>query len=992
MPVSFLTDRDRERLECFPADIPLADIRTCFTLAPSDVALVKEQRGDYNRLGFALHLCALRYLGFVPTDLASAPEHVAAYVAGQIGADPDALSAYGRRDATRTAHFQEALAHLGFRRSNDEDLQTLTAWLLERALEHDKPTLLFQLSCERLHREKIVRPGVTRLEKIVAAARSQADQATFDRLQPLLTEERRRRLDQLLVVDGTTNHTPLTWLRQTATANSAPAILAALAKLKYVQSEGVDTWDLSTINPNRLKFLAQVARKSTAQMLQRAPVERRYPTLIAFLHETMIDVTDEIIELYDRCLNQAYAKARRELEEFRASVSRSTNEKVLLLREIAALVMDETITDDALRAAIYQRLPRERLRAVIEECNQIVRPSSDPYYDFLAKRYSYLRQFAPAFLEALTFRSTSADDPLLAAIAVLKALNVERRHDVPDNAPVKFVPARWRGYVVAPDGHIERRYWELCLLWELRNALRAGDIWLPRSHQYANPASYLIPPTEWANVRDEVCGQAQVSTDGAAWLRAREEELASLLARVDRQVAGQDGIQMRDGKLSVPALEAEVLPASDLSRLVTERLPRVELSEVLMDVDRWAQFSRHFAHAGGSDARTPDFLTHLYASLYAQACNFGLSQFARIAELSYDRLAWCSNWYIREETLRPAITSVVNHHHRLPLSQLWGGGTLSSSDGQRFPVSVRSKSAAALPRYFGYGRGLTFYTWTSDQFSQYGSKVITSTVRDATYVLDEILDNETDLPIVEHTTDTAGYTELIFALFDLLGLQFSPRIRDVGDQRLYRMDRQTTYRDLEPAVTGTIRRELILKHWDDMLRVAGSLKLGWVTASLFIGKLQSYPRQSTLTQALQEYGRLVKTIFILRYLESEAYRRRINLQLNKGEALHGLRQFLFFANEGQIRRREDEDQRIQAGCLNLMTNVVVAWNTVQMASVIEGLKAEGYPVTDEEVAHLSPARYEHINPYGRYSFEVGDADAPAEEPLDLEQQTLPGVP
>lgn len=75
-----------------------------------------------------------------------------------------------------------------------------------------------------------------------------------------------------------------------------------------------------------------------------------------------------------------------------------------------------------------------------------------------------------------------------------------------------------------------------------------------------------------------------------------------------------------------------------------------------------------------------------------------------------------------------------------------------------------------------------------------------------------------------------------------------------------------------------------------------------------------------------------------------------------------------------------------------MTNVVVTWNTVQMAGVIEGLKAEGYPVTDEEVAHLSPARYEHINPYGRYSFEVGDADAPAEEPLDLEQQTLPGFP
>jgi len=129
-----------------------------------------------------------------------------------------------------------------------------------------------------------------------------------------------------------------------------------------------------------------------------------------------------------------------------------------------------------------------------------------------------------------------------------------------------------------------------------------------------------------------------------------------------------------------------------------------------MEVDRWVQFSRHFEHAGGSEPRTPDFLAHLYASLFAPACNFGLYEFAPIAELSYDRLAWCTNWYIREETQRSAITSIVNQHHRLPLSQLWGGGTLSSSDGQRFPVSVRSKRAAALPRYFGYGRGLTFYS------------------------------------------------------------------------------------------------------------------------------------------------------------------------------------------------------------------------------------------------------------------------------------------
>jgi TnpA family transposase len=316
-------------------------------------------------------------------------------------------------------------------------------------------------------------------------------------------------------------------------------------------------------------------------------------------------------------------------------------------------------------------------------------------------------------------------------------------------------------------------------------------------------------------------------------------------------------------------------------------------------------------------------LVHCHASILAQACNFGLTRMAQLADLSYRQLAWCTTWYLREETLKPAIASIVDRHYRHPLARLWGGGTLSSSDGQRFPVAVRSQTATAIPRYFGYGRGLTFYTWTSDQFSQYGSKPIPSTVRDATYVLDGILDNETELPIDEHTSDTAGYTDLVFSLFDLLGLQFSPRLRDLGDQQLYRIDTSIRYQNIGPLVRGIINTRLILEHWDDLLRVTGSLKLGWVTASLFIAKLQSFRRQNVLTRALQEYGRLNKTIFILRYLLDEQFQRRIGVQINKGEALHALRGFLFVANEGQIRRRYYEEQLNQVSCLNLVTNAVV---------------------------------------------------------------------
>jgi TnpA family transposase len=127
-------------------------------------------------------------------------------------------------------------------------------------------------------------------------------------------------------------------------------------------------------------------------------------------------------------------------------------------------------------------------------------------------------------------------------------------------------------------------------------------------------------------------------------------------------------------------------------------------------------------------------------------------------------------------------------------------------------VDVKAKNAAANPRYYGYGKGVTFYSWTSDQFSQYGTKVIPTTVRDATYVLDEILGNETELPIAEHAVDTHGFTEVIFSLFSALGLRFSPRIRDVSDQRLYRMEGVSAPKSDPSLFKGKINEKPILRH------------------------------------------------------------------------------------------------------------------------------------------------------------------------------------
>lgn len=979
MPVGFLTDAERERLDRFPSEVTQEDVIAFFTLSPTDRDQIPKNSGAHNRLGVALQLGALRFLGFCPDDLGTAPPVIVEYLAIQLGISVEALAAYGGRDQTRTNHLRHVQAYLGFRRANVDDVRRLGEWLLERALKHDRPSLLLHLACEHLHASRIVRPGITQLERIVAAARHKAQAEIFTRLGPVLESPQVQSvLDRLLVADPATGRTPLTWLRHGATATTPSAILGSLEKLAKLRAWGVEAWDLSAVNPNRRQVLARVGKRSTNQALERMAAQRRYPILLAFLRQALEEITDETIDLYDRCLAEAYARARRDLDEFRRSVARATNEKVRLLADLGRIVLDPDVSDPEVRGRIYSHVTPERLRAALDECDRITRPIDDNYFDLLNQRYAYLRQFAPAFLEHFVFRASRPADDLLEAIDVVRKLNSERRRKIAedDQAPTDFVPPKWRPYVLDEQERIDRRYYELCVLWELRGALRAGNVWVEGSRRYADPEGYLIDRDIWPDIRQQTACLVGAPVDGAERLTARSTELDVLLARLDQTLGRVPGVRIENGAVVVTPLKAEerTEATTRLERLIDERVPRIELAELLIEVDAWTSFTACLEHAGGSEPRSKDLLVHLYAALLAQGCNLGLTTMAQIADLSRSRLTWCATWYLREETLAASNAILVNAQHQHPLSRVWGGGTLSSSDGQRFPVAVRTRTATALPRYFGYGRGLTFYTWTSDQYSQYGTKVIASTVRDATYVLDEILDNETELPILEHTTDTSGYTDLVFALFDLLGMRFSPRIADLGDQRLYRVDRGATYEHLGALLKGTISKDLILRDWDQLLRVAGSLKLGWVTASLLIGKLQAFPRQNSLTRVLQEYGRLVKTIFILKYIESEEYRRRIGAQLNKGEALHALRRFLFFGNDGRIRQRHAEGQMNQAGCLNLITNAVVVWNTVYMQAVIDDLKAVGEVIDADAVAHLSPARYEHINPYGKFKFTLSTDD------------------
>ena len=362
------------------------------------------------------------------------------------------------------------------------------------------------------------------------------------------------------------------------------------------------------------------------------------------------------------------------------------------------------------------------------------------------------------------------------------------------------------------------------------------------------------------------------------------------------------------------------------------------------------------------------------------ACNTGLEPLIRNDNqaLRRDRLSWVSQNYLRDDTLSAANAILVSAQSQLELAQVWGGGEVASADGMRFVVPVRTVHAGPNPKYFGTGRGVTWYNLISDQFSGLNAITVPGTLRDSLVLLAVVLEQQTELQPTQIMTDTGAYSDVVFGLFRLLGYHFCPRLADVGGTRFWRTSPDADYGKLNGLARQSVKIDLIAEHWDDLLRLAGSLKLGRVPATGIMRTLQMGDRPTRLAQALAEFGRIEKTLHTLTYIDDESKRRATLTQLNRGEGRHSLARAVFHGKRGELRQRYREGQEDQLGALGLVVNIIVLWNTLYMTAAVERLKQHGYPVQDEDLARLSPLIFEHINMLGRYSFAVPEEVARGE--------------
>jgi TnpA family transposase len=985
VPVSFLTDEQRQRYGRYAGDPTPDQLARYFHLDDSDRDLIRRRRYDHVPLGFAVQLGTVRFLGTFLADPTAVPPVVVKTMAVQVTvADPRCLERY-RTGETRWDHMAEIRRHYGYREFSEPSVHfRLARWLHALCWTGtERPSVLFDRATAWLVAHKVLLPGVSMLERLVARIRARANQRLWRRLSAPVTPAQQKQLDRLLDVVEGERQTPFDRLRQGPVLQSGPELVRAVSRLEEVRqyAVGLPGWD--RLPRSKVRALARQAGAAKAQAVARMPQTRRTATLVAFVRSLEASAQDDILDLFDLLVARLFAEAKAARQKARLRSLRDLDAAALLLRDACCFLLEDAVPDAEVRAAVFAAVPRAQLADAMVEVETLAVPENHSIKE-LRERHRRLRRFLPVMLDAIHFGATPAGQPVLDAILHLRATG--HRRPLAASAPVDFVPASWRREVRRDDGGIDAKAYALCLADRLRHGLRRRDLFASPSLRYADPRQGLLAGTAWEAARPTVCRTLGVVATAGEELDRLAERLDARYRATAANLPTNAAVRLEadgtDLDLTVSPLDKLDEPASlkALRAAVAIRLPRVDLPEILLEIDARTGFASDFSHASEGGARVEDLSTSVCAVLVAEACNTGLEPLIRPDHpaLRRGRLGWVRQNYLRAETLTRANARLVTAQNGLDLARRWGGGDVASADGLRFVVPVRTIHAGPNPKYFGPERGVTSYNLVSDQFTGLNAITVPGTLRDSLVLLSVVLEQATDLRPTEIMTDAGASTDTIFGIFWLLGYQFSPRLAAIGDARFWRMDGRADYGALDALAAHTINRPLIERHWDDLLRLAGSLTLGLVPATGLIRTLQTNDRPTKLAQALAELGRIIKTQYLLAYIDDEAYRRRILIQLNRGEQRHQLARAVFHGRRGELRQRYREGQEDQLGALGLVVNMIVLWNTIDMDAALQQLRAEGFPVRDEDIARLTPLGHDHINRLGRYAFTLPEPVARGE--------------
>lgn len=683
-----LSQVERSNLLAVPQD--KENIIRLFTLSERDISIIEQySRGKENRLGFAVQLCYIRYPGVLLAAGEEPSFAVLDFVGSQISVDPGIWKNYSERAGTRREHLISLQSILGMEtfssavhhKSAVDDLQ-------KTALQTEKGIVLATELLENLRFKKILIPAISTIESICAEAITRASRSIYLSLTEFLSDDQKKQLDELLLVRNGTGTSTLLWLREPPSAFNARHLLEHIDRLEAINHLNLPKDIEKRVHQNRLLKIAREGGQMTAQHLADFEETRRRATVLAVVLEAKATLIDEIVDIHDRIIGSLFNKAKITHEQDFQRSGKDINEKVRLFWKIGMALLEAKETGEDPFSAIEAIIPWKELSQSISEAGQLSRPESLDYLHLLANYYSQIHRYTPALLNTLALKAAPVSADILKAIEIIKTLNTGSKRDIPKNAPTGFVRKRWQG-LVFNEGGIDKKFYELCVFSELKNALRSGDIWVEGSRQFKDFEEYLLPADKFLSSKENKTMPLGIETDMEIYLNDRITALNQLFEKVNElsQSEGLTDVSITGEGLKIYPLAGSVPNEADpLMKSAYGLMPRVKITDLLLEVDGWTRFTDHFTHMKSGEQ--PANRTLLMTAILSDAINLGLRKMAESAPgTTYAKLSWLQAWHIRDETYEAALANLVNAQLVHPFAAHWGDGTTSSSDGQRFRTS-----------------------------------------------------------------------------------------------------------------------------------------------------------------------------------------------------------------------------------------------------------------------------------------------------------------
>lgn len=949
--------------------------------------LLNQLETPANKIGFCLQWGYFKASGRFYTTLKFHKKDIA-YVTKALTGNSQPVSLINYSGTTVTRHRQLMMDYLGFEGFNEINKQKCLEEALQLALKQTSPKKLFKSLLEFLKTHQIEIPAYYTLSEMITRAFKHAFEKTYLIIENHTTPTIKSLLDNLFTKaesegfkDNITRLSRLKNIEETVKPSTIKENIKHLKGLKNLYETIIPILSELDLSDEITQYYAGITDRMRAiQLSQKQHEPHKYLLLICFLKHQYFKMGDLLIDTYLQSVKTVFNSAQREYKEsiYQQHKNQGNNKKYLkkmleiiqkpidMLWEIDETITAFWLTDDQKLKKVNELVNYAALKSLSQNIQDVSRhlqnESMMSFLDVLENKSLKLQNRVAEIIRFIEISSETQHTSLD------KAIEAYKKGSFSVNPPLAFLEEPEQKAVFDQAGKFKISLYKALLADYIAKAIKSGELNIPFSYKYRPFEDYLIPLSQWHIQREEMLYRAnlQVFYDWQGLKTNLEKAIEVQYTETNENIINGENlyVKMQDnGKLRFLNPKKDDENEQELEELYpSHRL--IPVFEVLSTVQKATKFLQSFKHWQQKVVKEKPDEKIFIAGIIGYGCNLGINQMARCSKnITAYSLETAVNWYFTVENLEQANHKILKIIKKLSLSKLLRKKATevhTSSDGQKFNIAVDSVHANYSYKYFGKGKGVTVYSFMDDAYKLFHSTVISSSEREAGYVIDGLMHNEvvqSDL----HSTDTHGFSETIFALTYLLGITFAPRINDFREQRLYSMNNIQPNREYFIQLQGKIDHRLIEENWDNILRLVTTIKLKYTTASSILRRLNSYSKQNPVYRALKELGKAVKTLFLLKYMDDQTLRKRIDNQTNKLESIHKMARAIFYGNSGEFQHASKEQQLLSEGCKRLIENAIICWNYLYLTKKLTEITSfEEREAFIHRITHASMGKWKHI--------------------------------